>query len=211
MKYIEIENFLDDNQKKAVWHELDAFANKDYLIHSGNDWTTSKDDRGQPLAKSSYRMFPNIIYSDVGFDVSPICRTRFKVYHMMKDVTKNIPEYRLLSQCENWSSIAHYYEESGHYKPHTDRSIYTALLFLAKDPTKFTGGDLKFEDLGETAKFADNKLVFFPSYLLHESTPLKFKEGDKSGFGKITLSYFFTINFDSQDQGSIEQFTRNNA
>jgi len=196
MRYLEVDNFLEEQQKKAVWYELEAFSNKEYLVNSNkDDWTTTTDEStGEKLA-SSFRMFPNIVYSDVGFDVSPICRVRYKLHETVKEVAKGIPDFRNFSSCESWSTIAHYYEDGGYYKPHTDRAMFTALLWLAKDQSKFEGGDIKFADLNETSKFADNKLLVFPSFLLHESTAIKFKQPETKGFGKVTLSYFFTTHF----------------
>jgi PKHD-type hydroxylase len=73
-----------------------------------------------------------------------------------------------------------YVGPSGRYKKHCDRGYNTPIRKLSfvlqlTDPTEYTGGDLKIYE-GEEGIKADKTrgtLIAFPSFFLHEVTPVK--------------------------------------
>ncbi len=81
------------------------------------------------------------------------------------DLIKENWFFTYLKHCNNSSTLVSYYEDSGHYKSHTDASIITAIHYFWKEPKMFTGGDLYFGDF--KVPIENNCLLIFPSCTEH--------------------------------------------
>ena len=75
--------------------------------------------------------------------------------------------------------FTNYKAPSGHYQAHTDKGLNTPIRKLSvtiqlSDPLKYEGGDLKLIDDTEPviAQKKQGMLYVFPSYVLHEVTPV---------------------------------------
>jgi Rps23 Pro-64 3,4-dihydroxylase Tpa1-like proline 4-hydroxylase len=93
------------------------------------------------------------------------------------------------------STLISYYEEKDFYKAHTDTSLLTYLYWCHKEPKKFEGGDLILSELDEGITYKNNRLVVFPSWRLHEVTPIKMIEEVEpySGYGRYCITNFVYI------------------
>jgi Rps23 Pro-64 3,4-dihydroxylase Tpa1-like proline 4-hydroxylase len=93
------------------------------------------------------------------------------------------------------ATLISYYEEKDYYKAHTDSSILTYLYWCHKEPKKFEGGDLTLPELDADITYKNNRLVVFPSWRLHEVTPIKMIEEvhPYSGYGRYCITNFAYI------------------
>ena len=83
------------------------------------------------------------------------------------------------------------YNDGGFYLPHRDHAITSVLFWFCREPQNFTGGDLYFEELGETVKFKNNSMLMFPSQALHEVTPVKIIDKNLSPLhGRFCITMF---------------------
>jgi Rps23 Pro-64 3,4-dihydroxylase Tpa1-like proline 4-hydroxylase len=83
-----------------------------------------------------------------------------------------------------------------HYDFHEDEGAgvnLTAIVFLAKAPTKVRGGDLVLSYAGEetTIRFRHNRLVIFPSKTLHRVTRVRVASTDPKD-ARISLQSWLT-------------------
>ena len=75
--------------------------------------------------------------------------------------------------------FTHYKEPDGKYKKHVDKGYdgltrKLSLVLQLSDPDTYEGGDLlmHIDDPGQKIEKKQGKLVLFPSYVLHEVTPV---------------------------------------
>ena len=87
---------------------------------------------------------------------------------------------------------SNYYDDAQEYKPHHDDPQFTILIWFYKEPKKFTGGDFIFTQPNVNVKCKHNRMVLFPSYYLHQVTPvLMDKEYRNKGLGRFTITHFY--------------------
>ena len=90
------------------------------------------------------------------------------------------------------TSLISYYEENDHYLPHNDTFSWTCLVWMVKEPKLFNGGDFLVNEPNYEIKLKNNRMVMFPSCLLHSVYPIKFHtQPDEAGYGKYTITHFY--------------------
>ena len=110
---------------------------------------------------------------------------------------------KIIKECEPYSrsylssnfdsSMVSYYEENDHYTPHHDTMLWTCLIWMVREPRLFDGGDFKLNEPDTEIKLKNNRMVMFPSCLLHSVTPIKFKKQPPKeiGYGRYTITHFY--------------------
>jgi hypothetical protein len=68
-------------------------------------------------------------------------------------------------------TLVNFYSEHNFYRPHKDKSCFTALSFFNLE--NFLGGDLTFPDFNIRLKSLENRTVIFPGFLLHEAEKIE--------------------------------------
>jgi hypothetical protein len=118
-------------------------------------------------------------------DNHPICKLNRKVLkpEFIHDLTKENWFFRYINHCNRDNTLVSYYEDSGHYKSHTDSSIVTAIHYYWKEPKMFTGGDICFGDF--VVPITNNCLLIFPSCTEHQVTSL-------TGSGRYATTQFIS-------------------
>jgi Rps23 Pro-64 3,4-dihydroxylase Tpa1-like proline 4-hydroxylase len=93
------------------------------------------------------------------------------------------------------STLMNYYEDRDYYKPHHDKSCYTYVFWLFKEPRYFDGGNLTFSDINYTINTKSNMGVLFPSWALHAVDEIKmnYSVPKYQGYGRFSFSTFFHI------------------
>jgi len=102
---------------------------------------------------------------------------------LISDLERRNWFFGALRSMNNETTLASYYENSGHYKPHTDESVLTAIYYTWSEPKTFEGGDLYFGNF--KVPITNNCLLVFPSWTTHEVKPL-------TGSGRWAISQFLT-------------------
>lgn len=193
-----MDNFYNNQQFKEIWHELELYN----LNTTRNLWTSNLKDAnrakdpvtGQSLATNE-RLYLDPLFKHK--DAS------FIFYHCRKLVSKTVMNvYKEMSPpCRNAEnvntdySMISYYTGGDKYEFHKDRATHTALWWTYKEPKAFSGGNLIFKDGDFEIECKNNRMVMFPSFYLHASSPIELEyANDEEKLGKYTISHFLNIN-----------------
>ena len=189
--YIVIDNWFSNDEEKNIWKELDYYSS---VPKERAENTVVAHNEGTALSKS-YRYYINKFYTDIGRSKSSIFKYMYKqrTSEFNKLIEQCLPHGRSYKHTDWSSTLVSYYEEDDYYKPHYDKYMWTCLIWMIKDLNIFDGGDLKLNDIDETIKVKNNRMVMFPSCYLHEATPIKFKNKiNENGYGKYTITHFYS-------------------
>lgn len=189
--YLIIEDFYDEEELGLVWRELE-------FLLDGNKMLDPKDTgaamhNGNP-AKQNKGVFLDKIYANRS--ISNILNVNRKLMKLgiFKEIEKHSLIFRGINDCNKDYTLVSYYENDDHYAPHRDIFNYTALHWFFKEPKKFTGGDLSFCEFDEEIPCENNKLILFPSAMLHGVSEVKMNDSDiGKGYGRFCISQFFYI------------------
>ena len=168
-----IDNFYNTAEYTKIFQELE-FLNNDMKFY-GPDRTGSALDpkTGIPI-KKNLGIILDEVYNDK--NVSNILKENKKLF--LDELTDRLMDnnvfFRYLRGDVINTTIVQYYEDEDYYDFHTDASTVTAVTWIYKEPKKFNGGDLVFED-NSAISCLTNRIVIFPSILYHS-------------VGKITMS-----------------------
>tara|TARA_R110000787_G_scaffold89528_1_gene189438 strand:- start:1081 stop:1662 length:582 start_codon:yes stop_codon:yes gene_type:complete len=189
LKPVVIDNWYTKEELKKVYKEIDFYSDKDKLVtQHGNVATEHGKDQAD-----CFRVHLSTVYNIEGKKLSDILmlmdKMRQKTFH--DHITKTCKIYRGFKNTNTDASMIAYYENSQYYEPHTDSAKYSILIWINKEPKKFTGGDLILPDLKQKIECKNNRLVLFPGYLYHEVTEVKMKGKYKIGDGRWCIVHFF--------------------
>jgi Rps23 Pro-64 3,4-dihydroxylase Tpa1-like proline 4-hydroxylase len=192
--FLVIDNFYTDEEQMHIWKELD-FLTYDRKLFPPEETGTAHDlDTGEALKKNS-ALFLDGIYARRDF--SNILTLNRKLFS--PEIISNFDGmdncFKYIHHTNYDATLISYYEEKDYYKAHTDTSILTYLYWCHKEPKKFEGGDLILPELDEGITYKNNRLVVFPSWRLHEVTPIKMIEEVEpySGYGRYCITNFVYI------------------
>jgi hypothetical protein len=194
--YLVIDNWYTPEEKKLVETELNFYLtskSKEDLHRIGDGPDVARGSDGQSKARG-YRWFPGVMYHREFRDISPILRlikkSQTHEFHQIIDRVR--PAGRNFRVTNNDDTIVTYYHEDDEYKAHTDKFYWTQCVWLKKNEEAFEGGDLALADPEQTVRIKDNRCIFFPSPMFHQSTPIKFnKKNPQLGDGKFTITHFY--------------------
>ena len=192
-----IDDLFTEEQLAECWATVDSFRIKDLMPPLQTQ--SAEDEEGRPL-KQNRGFFLNHLYqghpqlnrfNNVFREVyAEVCKETQKL-HPAFDVTRTYePNDRL-------DYLLSYYGNSDHYLPHRDASTVTNLVWLARDESKFEGGNLLIQNEYKI-EFKHNRMVLFPGYTLHQVGPVTMDEKDaEAGLGRYVFSVFHSY----QDEG----------
>jgi len=187
-----IDDFYDDDQQEDIWCELDYYNRVDRWSNDPNDPHRSRGWDGKPLVENS-RIYLDNIFTAQGRNMSFILSHHNKIYEkdIMVPYGNMSAAARTISRVTQNTSFLSYYSHNDAYAPHMDNALHSAMVYFYKEPKSFVGGDLEFEDNGVTVECKHNRMVMFPSFYRHSSTPLISKEATPTKWmGKYTMSHF---------------------
>jgi Rps23 Pro-64 3,4-dihydroxylase Tpa1-like proline 4-hydroxylase len=192
--FLVIDDFYTDDEQVQIWKELDFLTYDRKLMPPEETGTAHDLDTGEALKQNS-ALFLDGIYARR--DLSNILTLNRKLFS-----PEVISHFDGMDNCFKYihhtnydATLISYYEEKDYYKAHTDTSILTYLYWCHKEPKKFEGGDLILPELQEGIQYKNNRLVIFPSWRLHEVTPIKMIEEVEpySGYGRYCITNFIYI------------------
>ena len=182
--YLLKRDVFSDEELRLIFDEL-QFLNNSYLMQPPENTASARDDGN--LIKKNKGVFLRNVYCRE--DVSSIIR-------LLKDsLEKYVYEYSELhitnltsaGTNELWFLVS-YYENADYYKPHEDATFATALFWFNKEPQKFTGGDLTFNNTNEFIEYKNNSMIIFPGWARHSVSPVLFDGGgDREGRYCVTV------------------------
>jgi hypothetical protein len=192
--FLVIDDFYTDDECVDIWKELDFLTYDRKLMPPEETGTAHDLDTGVALKKNS-ALFLDGLYAKRDF--SNILTLNRKLF--LPEVSFNFQNmdncFKYIHLTNGDSTLISYYEEKDYYKAHTDTSLLTYLYWCHKEPKKFEGGDLILSELDEGITYKNNRLVVFPSWRLHEVTPIKMIEEVEpySGYGRYCITNFVYI------------------
>jgi len=192
--FIVVDNWYNPGEEKAVWKELDfLWSSPRENIDRDENTIVARDGRTGEARGRSYRWYINQFYTDQ--NLSPILNTQYKqrskeFHSLLYDFA---PYNRSFQSTNADSSLVSYYENKDYYKPHHDTFSFTCLIWMVREPRKFTGGDFILNEPDIEIKLKNNRMVLFPCSYLHEVTPINFTEKvpEEMGWGRFTLTHFY--------------------
>ena len=189
LKPVVIDNWYTKDELKKVYKELDFYTDRNKLVtQHGNVATLDGTDQAD-----CFRVNLDSYYTPAGRKLSDIItlmdKMRQEEFH--NHIIKECAIYHGFQNTRQDSSMVAYYENAQYYEPHTDTCKYSILIWINKEPKKFTGGDLILPDLKTKIECKNNRLVLFPGMLFHEVTEIKMKGKYKLGDGRWCIVHFF--------------------
>jgi hypothetical protein len=183
--FLVVDDFYTEDEQIDIWKELDFLTYDRKLMPPKETGTAHDLDSGKPLKQNS-AIFLDGIYARR--ELSNILTINRKLFspQIVDEFVGMDNCFRYIDLTNYDSTLISYYEEKDYYKAHTDASILTYLYWCNKEPKKFEGGDLILPELDEGITYKNNRLVIFPSWRLHEVTPIKMTEEvePNSGYGR---------------------------
>ena len=190
--FIVVDNWYTPGEEKAVWKELDFISCAPRHVHKKAESTIVATDADGNAKSNAFRFYLSSFYNeDI---ISPILNATYKQrspeFH--KIISEITPQCRSFFSSNADSSMISYYEDKQFYKPHHDTFAWTCLIWMVREPRKFTGGDFMLNEPEVEIKLKNNRMVMFPCQFLHEVTPVIMKEqSDEMGYGRYTITHFY--------------------
>jgi len=105
---------------------------------------------------------------------------------------KQFWELRAYATCDFDNTVLSYYENSHYYHPHSDQSMITALTHFFREPKKFEGGNLYFEDFdNHKYECINNRTIMFNGHVNHAVDALTMTEENMNkGLGRWVMAQF---------------------
>jgi hypothetical protein len=88
------------------------------------------------------------------------------------------------------SELISYYDNEQEYSAHIDEGRFTLLVWLCKEPQKFSGGQLYLPEIGRTVDFKPNTGIIIPSGVWHQVLPVKLEQTDQPFSGRFAIASF---------------------
>jgi len=188
--HIIVRNWFDETELAAVWKEMDFLTNSNkMLVPSATGG--ARDFIGR-VVKNNHGVFLDQVFPYK--NMSDILTHTRKLWN--KDFIKQAEQqhwiFKYIKNSNFDATLLSYYDDDHYYLPHFDASVLTVLINFYKEPIAFTGGDLLLGEEQHVIPLENNRLIIFPSCILHSVTPVNFKQKQKpfSGLGRYTITQF---------------------
>jgi len=187
-----VDNFYSDFELQIVWKELEYYSSLPNEYKDRAETTVVATSQGKVLGKS-YRVYLSELYTEKGLKYSHITNLSYKLKDHTKEIENVLPNGRQFKDMNMVYDLISYYGPDDYYDTHYDLYQFTCLIWLYKEPKKFTGGDLFFPELNKNIQLKNNRMIFFPGYLLHKVDKINMSKQDfENGYGRYTVTHFVT-------------------
>jgi len=178
-----IDNFYSVSELEDIKNELKLLsAVAELKISLNRGVAINKEEK---LQKSNSLFLDNIYIDRRNLSkILTVNRKLFSKELQTKLVEKNL-FYTHVFNITYDSTLINFYKATDYYKPHFDRTCFTALTFFSLE--EFSGGDLVFPEYDIKVEAVENRLVIFPGFVLHGS------EEVRSGV-RVSMAQFLNYN-----------------
>lgn len=184
-EYLILDNVCSEQELSRCFLEIDLIS----PAFEGPNKTNSAKHEDGSLKKQNEGIFFEQIYTPAFAFVSPILVQLHKAIKVLDERKYTaLSQMNLLSKVSGYNVILNGYKNGNYYESHQDRSVLTALFWLAKED--FSGGDLVFTDFNHTVPFKSNRVILFPSYYEHAITEIK---SDSENNVRFSASAFLMV------------------
>ena len=185
-----LENVFDSNSLDLIWNELNFLTPK----LKGPEITGSATDEHREILKSNKGLFLNSLYTYPG--ISDIVKLTENVIFDINVINQwKLKWTKQLYENTNWNcTLLSYYENSDHYKPHFDVSVFTSLFWFWKPPKKFLGGNLTLNNYNYVVECRNNCGIIFLSSEIHSVDSISMNIQDlNSNSGRYCVTNFIGL------------------
>lgn len=196
-----LENVFLKNEIEDIWKELEIYSSKNIFLDS-NKTGSAKNSEGSVQSKKS-GIFLDSLYSNDGRNISSILS--YTENNLLSLETKQYLQeanniYGMLKNANCHFTLLNYYENSDYYDFHIDKSVFSILTYIFKEPKNFSGGNIIFKKNKQSEEIEievkSNISIFFPSFYLHKVTPIQMNENDSGKMmGRFSIAQFIHINY----------------
>ena len=156
--HVLLHEFFSEEELKLVWQEIEL-VRLSYQTFDGYDTGAATNSDGESLKQNS-GSFLYDIYRDKKF--SPILKaTEQNLFYNKWYESFDHWFGRLYAKMNHLSSLLNEYNDGDHYKPHQDNDIFTALIWLWKEPKSFSGGNFYFTNYDKKIIPENNSGIIF--------------------------------------------------
>jgi hypothetical protein len=185
--FIIVDDWYSQEEEKFVWNELIYFYGINQFQKAEENCA---EDNGITKAKGN-RLYYDLIFKDKKYSYinKMLYKVRNKDFHkVIEDV---MPIGKIFKHTDFDNTLINYYEHGDEYKSHYDYVTFTMLIFFYKQPKKFSGGDLYFEENNVTVECKHNRMVLFPGYYLHQVKRVMMSDNDFNSMnGRFSITHF---------------------
>ena len=171
--YLLKRDVFSDEQLRLIFDEL-QFLNNSYLMQPPEN-TASARDHGNLIKNNKGVFLRNVYCREDASSIIRLLKDKLEQY-VIEYSNVHITNLNAAGTNELWFLVS-YYENADYYKPHEDATLATALFWFNKEPRKFTGGDLTFNNTDEFIEYKNNSFVIFPGWATHSVSPVLFNGG----------------------------------
>jgi Rps23 Pro-64 3,4-dihydroxylase Tpa1-like proline 4-hydroxylase len=184
-----IEDFYNQDELKFIWQELDFLTSANKLVPANVDGSTPLSNA---LSASLDSIYKDLRYSNISFINQKILSPEIK--NAFLSLNELFGHITMINQIH---TKIKYYENGHNYHKHRDSPRFTGINYLYKEPKKFEGGDLHFNDYNYKVELKNNMFILFMGCLYHSVTPIILNENAYiTGNGKYSITSFLSINED---------------
>lgn len=189
--FLMVENMYTEDELKLIWNELEFLTHADKL--ESPDVTATAYDEGEIL-KQNHGIFLDFAYRNR--NLSNILKLNRKIFSkkIMDALSSLTFAYGIANIINFDTTLISYYENGGHYKPHHDMAVFTALTWFYRNPKQFEGGDFWFNKYDYKIEVQNNLTLIFPSFVTHSVDEVRMKTNEMNGFGRYCMTQFLLMN-----------------
>lgn len=187
IQVVVIKNFLNKQEYREVFDEIGIYL-KVNLINYDDPISGTAILNGEHLAqeKESLYLFENSVYpkyyKKFFVEIKKMCENKsLSIYY--RSLAFSNQDFSWFAKCSNQHE----------YKSHIDFNLFTQLYYIHKEPKKFTGGDLVFDDFDYTIPYENNMMILFPGYLSHSVTKVESSKKLKSNECRFVFTTFYGV------------------
>jgi len=178
-------NVFSDTELSLIFDEL-QFLNNSYLMQPPENSGSARNDNGDRIKKNNGVFLRNVYSREDASSIIRLIKDRLSDFGMQYSKL-HITNLTAAGTNEIWFLVS-YYENGDHYKPHEDATFATALFWFNKEPQKFTGGNLTFNNTNEVVEYKNNTCVIFPGWARHSVSSVNYDgNGDREGRYCVTV------------------------
>jgi len=189
-----LEDVFTDKDLEFIWNEIN-FLQPKFLEPEQTEGAKVNE---KIIKKNSglflYPLYANFSYSDI------IRITNERIYY--EDYLKSkwsIPWIRKSFETCNWDTILlSHYGDNDYYDSHTDRSVFTTVIWIWKEPKSFEGGKFFLDNYSYEVEVKNNSGIIFLSTELHSVSPVKILEKNSKNCGRYSITSFCGLGMPNQ-------------
>lgn len=198
-----IDNFYNDVELKEIMEEL-KWLTKPSIMLSEEHLQSAQYDDGKFLTSKNGVFLESVFRTWQHSALISHPLNRFKDQQFLEKVFSFNPLFKIIMACDVRNHLLSYYENSGYYKSHTDKTVFTVLNYFHTEPKQFEGGDIVLHSYDfkkvATVEPKHNRVIIISGNTSHEVTEIKSNSTGLTGTGRYCNAIFLHVNGDPPER-----------